>query len=468
MRATLAASGSARVICTFVVATMGSCMSDREAKSWQEHPTNSAQIEYDVRISDPESGLVRVRAEISLDGLAGAPTLGISFRDLRRHPDALKDLRALSNDRALPIEVGAEGHEHARTIDLRGASRSVIIEYTVDPTFYPPGSTSDDPADARARVVEGLAVLRTSSVFPIFDHGSDSARVTFTLPDDWVAVTPWVRDGDGFWLSPEDLAAIDYLGLGLLDVREVTVQDTVFLISTPHKATGLGAEQATKVIQHYLALIGTPPPHGSGPRSVIIVPSRFMHGGAAGNRSIVQHNSAVTLAHEAFHWWTHSDLVRSEAKWFSEGFTNYYGIKAASGAALVTKDEAAQCFADLSGEMRYLELDGVRSLEGVSGDYAQDGRARRLVYSKGTLLALFLHRELAKRDRSLDEVIKAILSQRRRSLTNEDLRRFFVEEYGNGVAASLDGFVKEATALPDLGLGPATGSSGCARYLPGR
>jgi hypothetical protein len=367
----------------------------------------------------------------------------------------------------LPIEVGPEGQGHLRTVALSGSSGSVIIEYTLDPTYYPPGPRSDDPADARARVAEEIAVLRTSSIFPILDQAFESARVTFGLPEDWVAVTPWVRDGDGFWLSPEDQTAVDYVGLGLLEIREVAVGNMAFLIAAPRTGAGLGAEQVAAVIQYYLALVDTPPPQGSGPRSVIIVPSRFMHGGAAGNRSIVQGGSAVTLAHEAFHWWTHSDLVHPEATWFSEGFTNYYGIRAASEAGLITREDARQCFSDLSGEMRFLELNGVQSLASVSRSYAEDSRAQRLVYSKGTLLALFLHRELAKRERSLDEIMKSILSQRRRGLTNADLRQLLVEEYGDIGGSSLDSFVKEARALPDLGLGPATGSSGCARYLPG-
>ncbi len=89
-------------------------------------------------------------------------------------------------------------------------------------------------------------------------------------------------------------------------------------------------------------------------------------------------------------------------------------------------------------------------------------------YSKGTLFALFLHQELAKQDRRLDEVIRTILSHERRGLTNADLRQFFAQEYGSGAASILDAFVTEGRALPDLGLGPGAGRSGCARFLPGR
>jgi metallo-beta-lactamase class B len=192
-----------------------------------------------------------------------------------------------------------------------------------------------------------------------------------------------------------------------------------------------------------------------------------MRGGAAGSRSIVQGPDAVTLAHEVFHWWAHAGLVRPEARWFGEGITNYYGIECASKTSLITEDDAMGCLADLAAEMRFLEQDGVRSLSSVSDEYARDGRARRIVYSKGTLFGLFLDRELAGRDRDLDEWTGNVLSQKRRDLTNADLRRLFEDVYGASAARSFDAFVTEATALPDLELGEATGHSGCARYLPG-
>jgi len=466
MRRSEALEPPGRVITRFVVMAVG--LAGPSCSGWAGRPhSHAAYAEYDVRVTEPGSNLVRVRAEISRDALAGAPTLRLRFRDLNRNPAALKDLHASSDDKPLPIQVGREGQD-VRTITLDDPPGSVIIEYTVDPTFYPPGSTSNDPADARARLGQGMAVLRTSSILPVLDPGLGSARVTFRLPQNWVAVTPWIRDGDRFWLSSEDQTAIDYLGLGPFEFREIVVGGTSFRVAATRTPTKLGAQQVAVLIEYFMALVGTPPPQSTGPRSVVVVPSGFMSGGAAGNRSIVQGPSAVVLAHEAFHWWMHSDLVRPEARWFSEGFTNYFGVKAATEGGLITEEQASQCFSDLSGEMRFLELDGPRSLVNASADYARDSRAQRLVYSKGTLLALLLDRELMERGRSLNEVIRKILSQRRRQVTNADLRRLMVEESGSATGSSIDTFVKEATPLPQLGLGPARGSSGCARYLPGR
>jgi hypothetical protein len=459
--------GRARLLLTFAVAAIWIIGSSDGVAAWEiikPKPT----IAYEIRIIDPGSGVIRVRAEFSREAIGKARKLALTCRDLPRHPNALKDFRVRSIHSTLSFAVGSKGKEHVRVIDLGKSTGPVTIEYTMDPTFYPPGSRSRDASDARARLGKRLAVLRTSSLFPTYDRSFDSARVVFVLPKDWTVAAPWLPDGDGFVLSQDDQRAVDYLGLGLLEVRKITVGNIPFIISASINAERVGAEKVSLVVRYFLDLVGSPPPVGSGTRSVVSVPVSFMRGGAAGNRSIVQGTSPIILAHELFHWWTHSDLVQTEAKWFSEGFTNYFAVKAASEAGLITNDEAAQCFSDLAGEMRLLEKNGARSLRDVSVDYFKNGRAQRLVYSKGTLLALFIERKLDKRNQSMDEMIRKVLSKRRRGLSNSDLGRFFAQQYGSSEGAHFFRFLNEDIPLPRLGLGPATGDSGCARYLPGR
>lgn len=427
--------------------------------------THAALVTYDVSVMEPASGMIRVRAEIAAGIASDAAALQLRFRDLRQNPGAVKDFRAWSGDKPLRCAAGSE-RQDVWTIELPVHSEAVIIEYTVDPTYYPPGKTSGNPVDARSRVCEEMAVIRTSSVFPILDPAFESARVTFHLPEEWVPVAPWHRDGGGFLLTAEDLRSVDYVALGPFDVREIAIAGTDFLVAAPRTEKRLRARQLAALFEHFLALVGSPPPTGAGPRAATIVPPGFMNGGAAGNRSIVQGPYAVVLAHEVFHWWTHSELVRPDAKWFSEGFTNYAAIEAAKATGLITESEAAYCLGDLAGEMRFLESEGPRKLAMTEEEYVRDGCAQRLIYSKGTLLAFLLHRELAIRDRSLDEVMKRILSQRRVQLSNADLRRFMMDTYGEAIASRLDAFVHEAEALPDLGFGPPTRRSGCARCLP--
>lgn len=428
---------------------------------------DEVEVHFAVRIEDPASGLLEVRATIALEATAGDSTLTLQFRDLHRRPAALKELRATSNGRLLPVGATGGGDVGLPRIDLRAANGPIIVEYVIDPTFHPPGSGSDEPGDARSRIAPNVAVVRTASALPVLDPAPGSARVTFELPVDWVAVTPWQRSGDAFRLTPGDLAAVDYIGLGPFELSEVPFGETAYRIAAPHGTAGFGAEQVAGVVAHQLGLLG-PPPSRTGPRSVIIVPAGFMRGGAAGNRSIVQGPSAVVLAHEVFHTWTHADLALPEARWFTEGLTNWYGIRTAREAGLITEEAALQCLADLAAEMHFLESDGARSLASVSRDYTIDSRAQRLVYSKGTLFARYLDRELAQRDHSLDEAVIRILSRGRQRLSNADFRRLFIQSHGEWVASVLDGFVEEAAALPEPGLGPAPGNSGCARYLPDR
>jgi len=428
----------------------------------------ASHVDFAVRVSDPATGLATVRARMVVGAAADQRTLVLGFRDLARHPDALSGLVAMLDDEALQVSAGQEGSAHRRTVTLPAAAGTLVIEFTVDPTYYPPGPPSGNPADARSRVTAELGVLRTSSLFPLMTPPADSARVTFDLPEGWIAVTPWESDRGGFRLAPADMAAVDYIGVGPFDVETLTIGASQFRVAAPRRDIGLGAVGVRAILQQESGIAGGPPPGSSGPFSLLAVPAPFMAGGAAGRRSLVQGGSALTLAHEAFHWWTHAALVRPEARWFSEGFTNYYGVRAAAAAGVITDEQARHCFEDLAGEMEFLESAGASSLADASSRYAQDARARRLVYSKGALLALLIDRELAAGGRSLNEVMAAVLSEQRQNLGNDDLRRFFVQMYGAAAGTMLDDFVTRAAALPDLGLGQATGRSGCARYLPGR
>jgi len=423
-------------------------------------------VVYVVRIAEPASGLVRVHAEIPRQALAGDRILRIRFGGLGPESDALETLRAVADGRSLDVTYEAGGADRVALITLNEAPEPLILEYTLDPTFFPPGSTSTTPADARARIGPDFAILRTSRLFPTFDGHAFAAHVAFDLPEGWEAVTPWSREGDGFRLSPDDHAAVDYVGLGPFEIGAVTVDGTPFLVAVQVRTARWGAVEVAALVRHYASLAGVTP-LGTEPRAVIIVSASFMRGGAAGHRSIVQGSSAVTLAHEVFHWWLRAGLVRPEAAWFGEGVTNYYGITAARDAGLITEDEADECLADLSAEMTFLEAEGVRSLESVSTDYGRDSGAHRLVYSKGTLFAVFLQQALGSHGRTLDDVIDAILSEGRDGLTNADLRAAFARVYGTEIASMFDAFVTNARALPDLGLGPASGESGCARTRPG-
>lgn len=430
-------------------------------------PEPRPDIRWEVRITRSASGLVDVRGTFPAEALLGRSRIRLEFLDARRHPGQLDSISAWANGRPLQVrQLEADGSAYEVAVHSQGTRDAVIVEYTIDPTFYPPGSRAESPADARSRVTQDLAVIRTASLFPRLDLVGPGT-VVFSLPAGWTAVTPWIREGDAFELSHEEQRHLEYLGLGPFDVREVAAGGMPLRVAALRADSGLGTDAVVSLLEMELELAGVPPGDG-GPRSVVIVPEGFMRGGAAGRHSVVQPPDAMVLAHELFHWWTHSGLTRPEATWFLEGFTNYYGIKAVLRAGLWTMQEAHACLADLSAEMRYLEKDGPESLEAVSRRYREGQRARRLVYSKGALLAFLLDRELEARGRSLDEVMRAVFAERRAGLGTGDLRDRFSQVYGDLVDDQLEGYVIQGEALPDLGLGAATGRSGCARELPDR
>jgi hypothetical protein len=224
-----------------------------------------------------------------------------------------------------------------------------------------------------------------------------------------------------------------------------------------------------QLVDQQAAWLGPPPLADGKPLSVLLVPAAFMRGGAAGRRSIVQPPDPIVLAHEVFHWWNGPDGTDASATWFREGFTEYYGVKTAQAGSLIDEQAGRACLADLHGEMRHLEADGPVSLEDASLQARKDSRSRRLVYSKGALLAWHLDELLAKEGRSLDEGMRAVLTQltaQGKPLGSDAVLEAFQQTYGDLVNQPLRAAVEGDEPLPSFDLPPATGQSGCARYLP--
>ncbi|MBN1370902.1 MAG: hypothetical protein JW987_03000 [Anaerolineaceae bacterium] len=422
-------------------------------------------LQCQVRVSDPASGLIDVRMEFPAGALNGRPYLDLTFWDLKRRPEALKTVSAWVDGQPLVVTRPFWKGAHERRIRLGGASGTLVVEYSLDPTYYPPGAQVTEAADAVSRVTADLAILRTTSSFPVMNPAGLTIRAVFRLPDTWVAVTPWQADGDGFLIPPEQQTN-EYVALGPFDVQEMTVENTTMRAAVIPAASGMPLETIDSILRFELDLIGAPPPGAQAVYTVIVVPPDFLNGGSAGRHSTVQVPAPDTLAHEMFHWWNSSSHTLQEAQWFQEGFTEYYGIKIARDSGAWLPEQADQCLADLNGEMRFLEEDQPRSLVDVSRNSRSDSYARRLVYSKGALFALLLDRQLKAEGRSLDEVVRAVLTDPRQGLKNDALKDIFHDTFSGMIDGAFEAYVMKGDALPDLGLGAATGESGCARYLP--
>jgi predicted metalloprotease with PDZ domain len=424
-----------------------------------------------VVIDDPAGGLASVRLVVEDEALRNRRQLALIFMDVRGSARMVRSFEAQVDGKPVepvsnsaPATVRGESGVTADEVLVyvvpipRGA-RSLTIAYTIDPTYFPPGANLRDLADARSRISPELAVVRSTSLFPRIDTASGDARlgVEFELPRGWVAVTPW-RSEDGRVVVPVSIAAsVEYIAIGPFETRVVSAGAAEVRVATP-ALVATGDLPIEAIIAREMELLAAPFKR-PGPFLATVVPDDFMHGGAAGDHSIVQSSAPVVLAHEVFHWWNDASLTALDASWFREGLTEYYGIRVAREAGAWTADAETACLADLDAEMRRIELTGPRSLKEASLDPA----ALRLVYAKGALFWLLVDQRLRASGRYLEEGVRRVVTSPREGLTTAELRTLFSSLYAGAVDEEFDRYVLGANRLPDLGLPTATGRSGCAR-----
>jgi hypothetical protein len=383
----------------------------------------------------------------------------VAFADARGSSRTLRAFAARVDGQEVSTTSDAVHGALVYFVPIAAGARSLSITYTIDPTFMPPGSDPGEPADARSRIAADLAVIRSASLFPRFDLADARLGVEFELPRGWIAATPW-PSVDGRVVVPADSAApVEYIPIGPFETRDVTIGSTVVHVVTP-ALLRTGDFPVESIVSREIELLAAPLKR-AGPFMATIVPDDFMHGGASGSHTIVQSSAPEVLAHEVFHWWNDAALTSADAMWFREGLTEYYGIRVAREAGAWTPEAEAACFADLNGEMRLLEENSPRSLK----DASLDPGATRLVYSKGALFWMLVDRRLRASGRVLEEAVRRVVTGPREGLTTEELRTLFSSLYDGLLDDEFERYVVDANRLPDLGLGPATGRSGCARTL---
>jgi hypothetical protein len=412
-----------------------------------------------VTIADPAAGLAEVRLDFDHEALRNRTHLLLVFADVRGSSRMLRRFEAQADGRAVETHSELVRGVLVYFVPIAAGATSLSIRYTIDPTYFPPGANPAEPADSRSRIAADLAIVRSSSLLPRFDVRGARLAVEFELPRGWVAVTPWPTV-DGRVVAPADTAApVEYLPLGPFEVRDITVGASVVHIATPTlRATGPFPVES--IVARELELVAAPLKR-TGAFVATIVPDDFMHGGASGDHSIVQSSAPHLLAHEVFHWWNDSVLTAEDASWFREGLTEYYGIRVAREAGAWAPEAEAACLADLNAEMLGLEEGGPRSLK----DASLDPSATRLVYSKGALFWMLVDRRLQASGRFLEDAVRRVVTSPRERLTTEELKTLFSSVYDGAVNEEFDRYVIGANRLPDLGLGPATGRSGCALGL---
>lgn len=413
-----------------------------------------------VVVDDPANGLARVRLEFEQEALRYRRNLSFAFIDVRGTAQMLRLFNAELDGRSIDVRPTRLGDFLVFFVGLGLRPRNLVVSYTIEPTFFPPGSPRSDPADSRSRIAPGLAIIRSTSLFPRLDVPGAKFGVEFELPPGWVAATPWQSE-EGRLVVPSDTKSpVEYFALGPFETRELSVGSEVIRVATPALAA-VGPVPLESIVAREMELLDAPLKR-KGPFLATVVPDDFMHGGAAGEHSIVQSPMPFVLAHEVFHWWNDGALTAPDASWFKEGLTQYYGIRVAREAGASTPEAETACYADLEAEMRLIEADAPRSLV----DASKDPRASRLVYSKGALFWMLADRRLRASGRFLEEGVRRVVTSPRRGLTTAELKSVFSAIYQGALDPEFDRYVLGANRLPDLGLPPATGRTGCAMIVP--
>ncbi len=426
------------------------------------------EVEWTVSIDEPAGGRLRVRLEVPLESFENRTYLDFTFPDSHDFSGSVFEFQAFAASESIEANERTVGQGRGYRVAIDGVSDdTIVVEYIVAANFYPPGSENGARRDARSILEPELGILRTRTIFAAGRHVALASRLTFELPDGWILVTPWDRESDVFIIPPNALQGMtEYLGIGPFDMTEVQIGATQYRLAS----MGAGSELVNKLpalLEVEQQSAGTAPRDAELRHSIILAPRGFIQGGSAGRRSVVQSPNPVTLAHEIFHWWNHSGIAAPEARWFSEGFTEYFAVRAALASGLISEMYAQTCFADFNGEMRYLEREGAVSLADASRRY-NEREGQRLVYAKGALLAYWMDGELRKDGRELRAVLPIVFADPNRLHDNAALSGAFAVAFEGSMNEAFARYVEAANPLPDLGLPEATGKSGRTRLLPNK
>ncbi len=413
------------------------------------HAQEIMQVSTVIDVTDPAHGLITV--EISYPAaLLPDDYLYLSFHMLEDHPDALKSIAVLAgeSEQELPVERRSGV---AQRVHLTEHDGSLLVRYTLDPLYFPPQYSHDEPLNAAARLTADLGILRTSDILPdgVFAIGpSDFVyQTTFRLPEGWQAITPWPTTPDGTVPIPaSSIMQTEYLAVGPFATETVTFDTTQVLIGTMDNA-GLPAASVIELLTHMVDLFESAPQ--AEHLAVSIVPEDFLYGGSAGTLTIFSNADLHFVAHEMIHWWNSLDLTAGDGTaWFREGFTEYYSLRMMGDLGIWSDEIMPMAWGQYEEAVTQMDDDPPLGLAEVSERQQENENYVLLVYVKGALFARLLDTTLQDNDRSLDEAMRVILSSEQRALSNTDLQQIFHDVYNGLVDDLFEQYVLSGASLP--------------------
>lgn len=366
--------------------------------------TEQQSVSYIVEVEPEAPDVLRVEATFAAvaSGLrmsdSGAGHLDNGWTEFIRNL-AVRD----ASGRALALEKTGP-----RDWSIAGATDgSMTISYQVhlthDPADWPGG------IDGAAYAREWGDFFTGRAAFIVPDEGIDGEiEVTFRLPPNWHASTPWTRmedDTETFHLQGETqlLESIAFVG----DHRSFEIERAGFVL-----AFALGGEtvldrsdelraSAEAVFDFYIDQMGGPPRPAPGEEVsrilVVVNESDRTDGEVIGGQismlmepdpsPVEQAFTRLMFAHELFHLWNGMTIRRDGPDdWFSEGFTNYYTMKALYSVGAIDEQEWLG-ITDMLFFQRYRADPGLGSVS-MRDAVPQKDRHWGLIYGGGFLVAV--------------------------------------------------------------------------------
>jgi hypothetical protein len=281
-----------------------------------------AGIEYNVTITNPETGYAHINAIFKPDPFP-LPSEPIRLVLKWRQTPGISNL-LVTNENGDPItfELFHDYTIGTSTLEIDGSNAtSLTIEYDY---LY---RSMDDPEHYHAYICDSYAVFETMYHILFFGdiNVGESSAVRFNLPPGWVRVTPWERIGDCF-VNPV-VGEIQYAapGVGRFELHRESVGNSEFIIGIHENANDfvpdpvnwpaniqnvLSIVQVADSLLHYeqrkSVVIGIPPlgPNETGEDSTYMPASNFPWG-------------ISTVMLKNYSWW------ETSPEWMSRGLIDY-------------------------------------------------------------------------------------------------------------------------------------------------
>ncbi|GAB5537835.1 MAG: hypothetical protein Rubg2KO_40840 [Rubricoccaceae bacterium] len=302
----------------------------------------------------------------------------------------------------------------------------------------------------------GRAVFVTSPEAEAAPDGKAFASVRISLPDDWIATTPWApaEAADTWHVETATALTESLLMLGTHTERVLARGPLALRFAVAGEANADRAEafaaQSGAILDYYTDLMGgLPAPPPDRPLSTIVVTvaeAASTDGEVIGNHIsmlLEADNSPenatfgwLLFAHEVFHLWNGATLrvADSQADWFKEGVTSYYTLKALHHVGLLPEVGVLGVLDGLFyARYRADEGYGTLSMREAASGFDKDNHWG-LVYGGGLFAGLCIDlqvREATANARSLDDL----------------MRDFYTEHAGNDRTYTTDDVLAAANSL---------------------